>query len=118
LTEAEWTEFQKNIETIKIILFEIKEQIIIFQYSGNSFDVNLSSHRDFSEVESEIRYKIGLGEDVNFIGFGDWKILNSEMVFQHQIVKLVRTNWKMEKCECKLVDMQLNLFIGNTNIRT
>jgi hypothetical protein len=63
-----------NIETIKMILFGFKEQLITFQYSGNSFDVNSSSDRDFSEAEAEIRYKIGLVEDVDFVGFDDRKI--------------------------------------------
>jgi hypothetical protein len=82
------------------------------------FDMNLSSDRDFSEIEAEMRYKIGLSEDVDFIGFGVKKILKGEMVFELQIVKLIRTNLKMERHECKLVNIQLNLFIDNTNIRT
>jgi hypothetical protein len=49
-----------NIETIKLILFHFKDQVITFRYSGNAFDLNLSNDRDFNEVEAEIRYKIGL----------------------------------------------------------
>jgi hypothetical protein len=103
---------------IGMIIFLVEEKAMIFEYSGNSFSMIFSNDREFEDVELEVRGKVGIGDDVEFTSFGDRRFQKGEYVLEHNYVQLVKSNYMMERKECNLIEMDLNLFVGKTNIRT
>jgi 5-formaminoimidazole-4-carboxamide-1-beta-D-ribofuranosyl 5'-monophosphate synthetase len=70
------------------------------------------------DVEWAIKLRAGIGNDVEMFALGNWKILKSEMVFEHQNVCLKIANCRCETGECNLVDIDVNMFISKINIQT
>jgi hypothetical protein len=111
-------ELQQNVELINVILFRVESQLTTFRYSGSEFCLVLNNDRNIGDVETELRYKAGLGSDYSFYGFGNRKLQKGEMLYEHHVITLKRMDERADLGECKIVDITLNAFIGNMNSRT
>jgi hypothetical protein len=70
------------------------------------------------EVDSELKYKAGLGSYVKFYNVGNRQIQKGEYIFEHPVIWLKRINERAETIDCQLVIVNLNVFIGKINAET
>jgi hypothetical protein len=101
-----------------LILFNIENQLVTFKYLHHEFSLVLDIDRCIDEVESELKYKAGMSEDVRFYGFGNRQIQKGEYLYEHPTITLKKINERAEVDECQLVDISLNEFVGNINVKT
>jgi hypothetical protein len=124
LNEATYTdnckifEVPKQINMIKMIVFNIENQLASFKYVDAEFNLILSNDKMIEEVEMELKYKAGMGSDIKFYDIGNRQILKGEYIFEHSVIRLKRMKERAEVLDCKLVEVELNAFIGKLNVRT
>jgi hypothetical protein len=87
-----------TIEIINMTPFQIENQIINFSYSNYSFELIFKNNINKGNVERNIKFKAGIGNDICLYNFGNRKILKGEMVFEHQNGIFKRINLKYEAC--------------------
>jgi hypothetical protein len=69
-------------------------------------------------MEQKLKCKAGIGFDVNFYRFGNRKLKKGEFIYEPRNIILKRTDEIAEFVECKIVDVELNAFIGDLNFKT
>jgi hypothetical protein len=115
---SKFFEILKQINLIKMIVFHIESQLVTFKYSNQEFNLVLDNNKSIDDIEPELKYKAGLGNDVKFYDFGNRQIQKGEYVYEHPMIMLKKINERAETTDCRLVDMDLNAFIGNINVKT
>jgi hypothetical protein len=110
-------EIPKQINVIKMIIFNIESQLVSFRYLDSEFSLVLDNSMMIEDLESELKYKAGLGCDVRFYDVGNRQIQKGEYIFEHPVIWLKRINKKAETLNCQLLDVKLNAFIGDINVK-
>lgn len=108
----------REIGMIGMMSFQIENQMIRFIYSSHSFEMVFRNNENMDNLEWNIKFKAGLGNDENLYDFGNRRILKGEMIFEHQNVILKRSDRKFETEECDLADLNVYIFIGKIKIQT
>jgi hypothetical protein len=101
-----------------VVIYKREDKVITFKYSNYHFDYVEDNSRDFGEIESDIKCNAGLGQDIEFTGFGQRKICKGEKIFDFDTITIMRTNSNMIRQECNLFDLTLYLRMGNLKMRT
>jgi hypothetical protein len=101
-----------------MVVFNVESQLISFRYSNFEFNLILDNNLNIEDMESELKYKAGLGSDVKFYDVGNWQIQKGQYVFEHPIIWLKRINERAETLDCQLVNVNLNAYIGDINVKT
>jgi hypothetical protein len=92
--------------------FNVQDKQLIFHFSNSNFEMNFSNDLEFGLIETEIRDKMGFGDDVEFHDNGDRKIQKGELVHELNDIKLVKYDKNMVKKECEIILIDLELYIG------
>jgi hypothetical protein len=108
----------REIGMIGMMSFQIENQMIRFIYSSHSFEMVFRNNENMNNLEWNIKFKAGLGNDENLYDFGNRRILKGEMIFEHQNVILKRSDRKFETEECDLADLNVYIFISKIKIQT
>jgi hypothetical protein len=98
--------------------FQSSKKNLIFEYSGNSFELSYSNDVEFGDVELEVKHKASIGDDIEFADYGNRKIQKGEFVLELDNIKVMKVNQGSKSEECKLVELELNLYVKKMNIRT
>jgi hypothetical protein len=124
LNEAVYTdnckifEIPKQIKMIKMVIFNIQSQMVSFKYIYSEFNLVLNNDKMIEEVEAELKYKAGLGCVVKLYDVGNRQIQKGEYIFKHPIIWLKRVNERADVLDCRLVEIELNAFVGKLNVKT
>jgi hypothetical protein len=83
---AKFSKIPKQINMVKMIVFNIKNQLVSFRYIDAEFNLILSNDKMIEEIEMELKYKAGLGSDIKFYDVGNRQILKGEYIVEHPII--------------------------------
>lgn len=101
-----------------MILFRVEIQFTSFKYLNSEFCLVLDNDKCIGDIENDLKYRPGIGFDVSFYGFGNRKLQKGEFLYENSTITLKRTDERAEIVDCRIVDINLNGFIGDLNIRT
>jgi hypothetical protein len=106
-------DLRSSCELIEIESFEASVKFLMFQYLNGCFKMEFDNVLEFGIIETEIRNKIGIGDDMEFQDHGDRKIQKYELVQGLNIIKLVKYNRFISKKICEFINLKLKLSIGS-----
>jgi hypothetical protein len=67
-------------------------------------------------VEAELKDHFGIGANIELVDAGDRRVQKGEFVFEHETIKLIKVDQKINRKECEMVNLNVETYIGKLKI--